>query len=698
MNANRLIALLALMVWLLPLAAYAQTSAPQPAAPRRTAKTTGPVDITARELRYNKEQNIYTAEGDVEMKQGTKRLNADFVLYNQTTEDAFADGHVMFEDQSDTIYAERMSINLATQKGTIENGRVFTRMGNFYMTGKEIEKTGEASYMVHNGQFTTCGWDRPSWTFTAKEVELTLGEYATAHSTVFSILGHNVLYIPWSMFPVKTERQSGFLLPRFQLSSRDGPIIRTAYYWAIAKDKDATFFADWIEQRGFKPGAEYRYATSETTKGSWYASIIHDNKYDGDRYQIKGEHQQMFGDMTFKTNINHVSDNLYLQDLGITTLERMESSLRSVAFVEKPLPRSLLTVDAEYFQTLTQKDNSGTTQYLPSASYFTEYLPMFKNRIYGDVSADLTNFWRPVGERATRLTATPSVHVPYSWEGLNFLGTASLIEKAYSVLPTSPDPNRMIHQEAISLQGDANMKFMKETSTDFLKLGDMQSVIMPRLQYNYLQNTQSPYRFPSMDFQDRVFNANSITYSLNHYLNGIGSDGNVRELSLFEVGQTFGLVQSLPGNPFLYQGSGDRLSEIHSRLTLFPSKNFWYVTDEYFDVSGKGLQNIVNSVHFATPPRFQIDLSHSYSPGLTTGQGVDQVWLATVTRWRYIDVSYQIRYDYIQHRWLDTLGAITYHPGCWSVTFTVIETRIPRDTSFHLSFNLQGITQRTGGY
>ena len=60
------------------------------------------MDITARELSYNKEQNIYTAEGDVELKEGTKRLNADFVLYNDTTKDAFAEGHVVFQESRTT--------------------------------------------------------------------------------------------------------------------------------------------------------------------------------------------------------------------------------------------------------------------------------------------------------------------------------------------------------------------------------------------------------------------------------------------------------------------------------------------------------------------------------------------------------------------------------------------------------------------
>jgi len=691
MNSLRLAVSLFLVVCLLPFTLHGQMKRP-------SGKLTGPVDITARELLYNKEQNIYTARGDVELKEGTRRLNADFVLYNDVTKDAFAEGHVVFQDQFDTVNAERMSLNMTTQKGTIENGRVFTKAGNFYMNGKEIEKIGESSYLIHSGIFTTCGWEGPFWTFSAKEVELTMGEYATARSTTFSILGHRVAYLPWSIFPVKTERQSGFLLPQFQLSSRDGTIFRSAYYWAIAKDKDATFFLDWIQQRGIKPGVEYRYYLDQNTKGAWYASFIDDAKYGHDRYQIKGEHQQVFGDMTFTTSINHVSDYLYLQDLGRTTLERSESSLRSVAFIEKPLPRSLLTVEGAYFQDLTQKSNDNTIQYLPSGSYFTEYLPLLKNRVYGDVTSDLTNFVRSQGERFTRFTATPSLRVPYAWNGLNFLGSGSLVEKAYRTDPASPGENDMIHHEAIALQGDANAQFLKDSSTDLFKIGNVQSIIMPRLQYNYYQNTKSLSGIPSIDLMDRLSNMNNVTYSFNHYLNAV-KDGNVREISLLEISQTYGLTQKLGDNPFLYQGSGDRLSQVHTRLTLYPMpQTFWYVHDDYFDVSGKGLQNMVNSIHYARLPMFQMDLSHSYAPGLTTGTSVNQVWIATLTRLKVFDLVYQVRYDLLEHTWLNTLYSVTYHPTCWGLTFTVIQSRVPKDTSFHFSFNLQGITQKIGAY
>jgi LPS-assembly protein len=686
MNGLRLIAALSLLAMLLPFEVHAQLA--------RSSKMTGPVDITAREINYNKEQNVYTAEGDVDLKEGTRRLNADFVLYNDTTKDAFAEGHVVFQDLGDIVHAERMSLNMVTQRGTIEKGQVFIKTGNFSMNGNEIEKTGESSYLIHKGEFTTCGWNRPAWTFKAKEIQLTMGEYATARSSVFTILGHSAFYLPWSMFPVKSERQSGFLVPMFQSSSRDGPIIRSAYYWAIAKDKDATFFLDWIDQRGWKPGAEYRYWLTEDTKGEWYVTEIDDKKDHHERYQIKGQHEQMFGDMSFKTDVNYVSDYLYLQDLGRTTVERSSNSLRDVAFIEKPLPDSLLTVESAYFKTLTQKDNSGTLQYLPSASYFTQYLPFAKNRLYANLTGDLTNFWSGKAKDA-RLELAPTVRVPYSWNGLHFLGSTSVLEKAYAADPVSPSPNETVHHEALAAEGDMNAQFMKESSTTLFGLGNLQSIIMPRLQYNYEQNATSVGRVPSIDPSDRLFNMNTATYSLNHYLNAV-NDGQVKEISLLEISQTYGLTGKLPGNPYLYQVTqpeDSRFSEVHSRFTLFPHSSFWFVDDSYYSVAGKGLQNMTNSIHYAWLPRFQIELSHSYTPGLT-----DQVWVSTVVRWKVIDVSYQIRYDFMLHEWLTTLASVTYRASCWNFTFTLMQTKVPNDTSFHFSISLAGITQRPGTY
>ena len=92
--------------------------------------------------------------------------------------------------------------------------------------------------------------------------------------------------------------------PRIDPFEQERNIFRDGYYWAIAKDKDATFSLTGYEDRGIKPGAEYRYAVSETTKGQWYGSFMTTRNTTMTEVRDQGQHEQVFGDTTFKADTN----------------------------------------------------------------------------------------------------------------------------------------------------------------------------------------------------------------------------------------------------------------------------------------------------------------------------------------------------------------------------------------------------------
>jgi LPS-assembly protein len=680
MNGRSLLLLLSLFAVFFPFAVHGQVG-----------KSSEPVNITARNLQYDNEKKVYTADGDVEIVQGTSTLTADHVLLVDATRDAFAEGHVVFQDQGDVVNAERMTYNLQTGKGTIERGKVFIKNGNFYLKGDQMVKTGESTYTVREGEFTTCGWDKPAWTFAAKDVDVTIGGYATAKHSAFTVAGHKVLYFPWWIYPVKTERESGFLLPELQISSRDGTIFRNAFFWAIDRDKDATIFGDWIEKRGVKPGIEYRYTPNENTRGLWYGSLIDDTKYGHSRYELKGTHEQQIAELTLKADINHVSDIDYRKDLSRTVIERSVNSLRSVLFAEQPLTRSLLSGEMAFYEDLSKRDTSGVYQYLPMVSYFTEYVPLFKQRLYGDLSTDFIGFSREKGDQYKRLSVQPAVRFPYSLYGLNFLLSGSAFEKAYLIdRATGGDDTE--HHEAFRLEGDMNAQFAKSGSTSLFGLGDVESNIVPRVRYTYTKNKTSFTSVPSIDPSDRMGDTNTITYSLNHYFNRI-RDGHTEEVSLFEVDQSYGLSGNLTPEPYIYDGSGNRFSNIRARLTFLPNSNFSFTNEDIYNPYGQGMVTTRNGVHYALPPVFQVDLSHNYTSGL-----VSEIWLNTMGRWKTFDGMYQIRYSLKEGEWVDTLASLMYHPSCWGLTLTMTRTRNPSDTSIHLSFSLQGIAQRIGGF
>lgn len=151
-------------------------------------KATGPVDITAETLQYDRVHSVYTARGNVELREGSRTLKADFVTFSEITEDVLAEGNVVFRDGEDQVEAERLTLNLATKLGTIEKGKIFLKQGDFYIAGQEITKTGEKTYVIHRGEFTTCGWDRPAWKFSARDVQIEVQGFATAKSASFRIL------------------------------------------------------------------------------------------------------------------------------------------------------------------------------------------------------------------------------------------------------------------------------------------------------------------------------------------------------------------------------------------------------------------------------------------------------------------------------------------------------------------------------
>ena len=223
--------------------------------------------ITADEIQYDSAANTYTARGNVHVKEATRTVDADYIFLDDNTKDVTAEGNVVYEDMGDRIEAERMQLNLETKKGNLEKARVFIKTGNVYINGQEIEKTGESQYKIKKGKFTTCGWDRPEWTFTSDEVDITVQGYAKTKSTTFHILGVPVFYVPWGIFPVKTDRASGFLMPEMGLSSADGAKFKLSYFWAISKDTDATLSAEYMSKRGVMLGAQYRYFIREDLKG-----------------------------------------------------------------------------------------------------------------------------------------------------------------------------------------------------------------------------------------------------------------------------------------------------------------------------------------------------------------------------------------------------------------------------------------------
>ncbi|MGH9390836.1 MAG: LPS-assembly protein LptD, partial [Vicinamibacteria bacterium] len=229
-----------------------------------------PVNITADEINYDPSTRTYEAKGHVRIFQDERLITADHVKVSLDTRIGEAHGDVMITDGRDVMRSSDMEFNIDSFIGTVKQGSLATEETNWRIAGEEISKLSDREYRIRGGTFTTCECapgDPPSWLIGADEIQVTVDGYAKIRGGRFKIRDVPVLYLPWAVFPVKTTRQSGLLFPLLGSSGRTGFEINLPIYWAISQNMDATFYADYMADRGFKPGLEYRYIFTPDTKG-----------------------------------------------------------------------------------------------------------------------------------------------------------------------------------------------------------------------------------------------------------------------------------------------------------------------------------------------------------------------------------------------------------------------------------------------
>ena len=212
-QVRRLCFVLAVMVAVFPLVVFPAVSAEPFSMTALEEDEESPWEITAQTLTFERETGFYTAEGDVVIRKGSQALYAEHAVYNEASGIAEVWDDVRLEAGEDVMTGDRGVFDLTARTGRIENGVLFLSENHFYITGDVLEKLSEDSYLVRNCELTTCDGDKPDWMITGSEVKVTLEGYGTVKNASFHVREWPVLYLPYALFPAKTKRQTGFLLP-----------------------------------------------------------------------------------------------------------------------------------------------------------------------------------------------------------------------------------------------------------------------------------------------------------------------------------------------------------------------------------------------------------------------------------------------------------------------------------------------------
>ncbi len=674
-----------------------------------------PVDIVASEIEYDRKNNYMKASGDVEITQGSRILKADHVRLNILTNDAEATGNVMLKDGEDVLYCDAFSLNFETQLGTVSDARLFIMENNFHINGEDVERTGLNQFRIRQGSLTTCD-DKinPPWRIDAENIKITINGYAKLSNSRFRVKGVPVLYVPYMILPVKTQRQSGLLIPEAGYSSSRGVKFNNSFFWAISDSQDATVWLDYYERKGFAEGLEYRYRRNEQSWGKFYGYFTkersryfrHEYRDLRDRGQERGflnfEGEEYFtDDFYIKAQGSYVTDREFYGDYSsqvrrtrsqwkktsIRSLEKDESNL----FMNKNWDFYNLIFSANLYKNLMH-GAPDTVQELPRVLFSTTQRPFWRDTLFFQMDSSYDYFWRERGEKGHRVDFYPKISIPFNYNGwLKLSPEIGFKNTMYFGLSDHRGYDKTSHLPTARV--DFSTTFMRVYSPGTSLIEKLKHTLEPGVVYEYIEDDNQKH-LPSFDIQDDFFRRNSVSYYLKNRFTGLFKQptGGLEEYEIgyLMVGQTYNIKTPKRG---LYLKGDERknMSDIFAELRLGVLPSLYLKTKTYYSTHRNNLSYFNTLVNWSNYKGEYLQFEYIYSRDMY--ETVDLQGRISFIRNFYL--FFDVEFDTRRSKYLDTEFGIDYAHQCWGGRISLEKSRgtggRSSDTSINFSVYLKGI-------
>ena len=647
-----------------------------------------PVDLAADELQYDRPSETMYARGNVRLQKGDLTLLSDVVRWNAETAEAEAAGSVRLTGPQAIVEGESLNIDLDTGVGRLTDARILVRESNYRIAGEQIERLGEDRYLILDGDFTTCDGQPPAWKFTASRFDVTLGGYARARHVVFHLYDLPVLYIPYIAYPVKTERESGFLMPRIGSSSKRGFQLSLAWYQVIDRHLDATFYFDYLSKLGIGNGLEYRYVLGEETEGVAHGYYVAGLKDEEDRYALDWEHAGRLSDRTrLIADVEYVSSRDYYEDFGLEASEYNKEQAQSVIALTHHWRLSSLNGQVRYTKDL-ENDNDQTLQQLPELTYSALPNRLGETSFFLAFDTAYTHFWRQEGVTGQRFTVRPELSaVFHPGDFLEIRPAVGYRERFYW---TSDEGSGSEREGTADFSTSVSSRFSRIYALDGRTVSKIRHSIEPEITYRFIPYEDQSH-LPVFNALDRIEEKNGISYALvNRLLGRLERAGGMpvyHEVLYLRLSQTYDFEEprDLP-----VDARKTPFSPLRTELIVRPNERSFLDLDAKYDVNSGGgfadrLQEFSARGGVRDDDGNAMTLDYQYQKDNLSylGSSIDIAWL------RPIYLNYLHRQDLDEGRLLEQALNLEYRAQCWSLYLTVRD-RLD-ETEYLVSFSLSGL-------
>ncbi|MEJ5301497.1 MAG: LPS assembly protein LptD [Thermodesulforhabdaceae bacterium] len=691
--------------------------------PRDFHRDNLPWTLTADKIEYLKDEDAYKAEGRVVLQSGPRRIEADKGIFYKKEGLVKLESNVLLSYGEDWIRGDLVVWNLERQTGYVEHGKAYFAKNHFYVEAERIERLEGNEYTLDRGFVTTCTPVSPDWSIHYRHLYIPSDGMAKARNVVFQVGSVPVIFIPWVVVPVNTERHSGILRPVLGFSDLNGFMLEVPYYWAIDHNQDATFFGQMLQKRGFMGGVEYRWNDARWGEGIFLANYLHDladtesvrahgfSLDERDRYWIRGTAlTDLPYDIKARLKLDMVSDRDFLNEFtrGSPSFEYTNSELRSFLGTELITDKSRtaresnayffkkgedtdVSFNLHYFDENDPLLKDVTLQELPSFAFSIGSSPFSGLPLYYSVRSSIAQYWRDEGTRGTKIYAAPEISMSESIGSiLNTKTTITLHNVLYKTDGDNDDSKGLDGRTVPVFATGANVKLERSYALDIWGIPSVTHTVSPEIAYEYAPKVNEK-SVPSFDESKSIFYTNRIRYGIQSFLtanknNSSEEWGRVNIFQYYRIGnQKVPFFENGLSSPF---EKGEGFSDVYLDVEFTPHRyvDLSYTMAAAPEVPSVRQHDVLLSIQTFTGQR--LGMEYRYRENTSVDELIAYLnwdvrpWLSLGT---YHDYSFA-RHDMFKHGY-----SVTYRRDCWALS--VSYELEGEDRRFFVSINLLGLGQ-----
>lgn len=669
-------------------------------------------------LEYVRENYAVLTNG-VQIRYQDVDLKADRAEIDLTTKVVTATGNVILDQGPRRLSGDTLTFDLDTKTGTLSNASAHVAP-DYYFSGTEIAKTGPDTYTVTDGVFTSCAQEVPDWSFRLGTATVEVEGYAHVRNATLRAKKLPVFYTPYILWPVKSERTSGLLIPNLGFSDRRGASLGLAYFQTLGRSYDTTVHVDTYTEGYLGLGNELRYRPTEGTTGNLLGYMIRDPEAelfgeDEWRWKLEWNHTttdlpwNMRGVVQFQdySDFNFFRD--FERDFDRNTLRFIDSK----AFVTGNWGAHLLNLlvnDRQTFTSFTGLDDTESLDQrkLPELEYRLRRTRVGRTPLYMqfDGSASNLSLERPneySGEYG-RVDLFPQISLPwraFPWLSVSIAAGERLTWYSDSLNETRTEFAGESLSRALPFANAqiVGPSFSRIFDKKILGFGRFKHVIEPRIVYNYFGDFDEQRQIPLFDEVDPVRTANTSRAVLANRLLAKPADGkgSAREVLLFELSRSYSFDEERPLQGSLANGTTD--GPIEALLRVTPSARTFLKLEANYSTLFSGLDSTSLSGNLSLGGNNYVGLTWFTNYAPQTGETVnDQVRLtgSVAVLPNKLQFETQINFDVNSSFLQQQTYVLSWTDQCYGLRLEMRDFRSEigprfRDKDFRFSLSLKNV-------